>query len=40
MAEAYNSAKQQGIDIKNSHRALGDCLMTLEVLNTMCKVNS
>ncbi len=35
-----NAAKQQGIEIKNAHRALGDCLMTLEVLNTMCKANS
>lgn len=26
-----NAAKQQGIEIKNAHRALGDCLMTLEV---------
>ena len=27
-----NAAKQQGIEIKNAHRALGDCLMTLDVL--------
>lgn len=35
-----NAAKQQGIEIKNAHRALGDCLMTLEVLNAMRKANS
>ena len=28
-----NAAKQQGIEIKNAHRALGDCMMTLAVLN-------
>ena len=30
-----NAAKQQGIEIKNAHRALGDCVMTLAVLNKM-----
>jgi Peduoviridae DNA polymerase exonuclease subunit len=30
-----NAAKQQGIEIKNAHRALGDCIMTLAVLNKM-----
>lgn len=28
-----NAAKQQGIEIKNAHRAVGDCLMTLDILN-------
>jgi len=32
-----NAAKQQGIEINNAHRALGDCLMTLAVLNKMYK---
>lgn len=32
-----NAARQQGIEIKNAHRALGDCMMTLAVLNTMVK---
>jgi len=30
-----NAARQQGIEIKNAHRALGDCMMTLAVLNKM-----
>ena len=28
-----NAARQQGIEIKNAHRALGDCMMTLAVMN-------
>ena len=32
-----NAAKQQGIEIKNAHRALGDCLMTLDVLEKIYK---
>jgi DNA polymerase III epsilon subunit-like protein len=27
-----NAAKQQGVEVKNAHRALGDCLMTLGVM--------
>ena len=30
-----NAARQQGIKIENAHRALGDCMMTLSVLNKM-----
>jgi len=30
-----NAARQQRIAIKNAHRALGDCLMTLAVINKM-----
>jgi DNA polymerase-3 subunit epsilon len=28
---------QQGIEIRNAHRALGDCLMTLEVIRAMVR---
>ena len=30
-----NAARQQGIEIANAHRALGDCLMTLAVMDKM-----
>ena len=30
-----HAANQQGIEIANAHRALGDCLMTLAVINKM-----
>ena len=30
-----NAARQQGIEIKNAHRALGDCMMTLAVMNKL-----
>lgn len=30
-----HAAKQQGLEIKNAQRALGDCMMTLAVLNKM-----
>jgi DNA polymerase-3 subunit epsilon len=35
-----NAAKQQGIEIKNAHRALGDCMMTLAVLKKMFEKES
>ncbi len=35
-----DAARQQGIEIKNAHRALGDCMMTLAVLNKMIEKES
>ena len=30
-----HAARQQGIEVQNAHRALGDCLMTLAVMKKM-----
>lgn len=32
-----NAALQQGVEVKDAHRALGDCLMTLGVIKAMAK---
>lgn len=32
-----NAASQQGLEVKDAHRALGDCLMTLGVIKAMAK---
>lgn len=34
------AAMQQGINVENAHRALGDCLMTLEIVRAMALENT
>lgn len=33
----FKAARQQGVEAKDAHRALGDCLTTLEVIKAMVK---